>query len=112
MLKVVTLMKQGVLVVRLEGEFDVCGANEFKAAVDEAQAETGAKNILLNMQGVTFIDSSGLGVILGRYKQLATIGGQLLVAHLEPPIQRLFELAGLLRILKIHPTEEQALDLL
>ena len=112
MLKVVAVMKQGVLVVRLEGEFDVCGASEFRKVVDDAQADTGAKHILLNMQGVSFIDSSGLGVILGRYKQLAQHGGKLLVVHLEPQIQRLFELAGLMRILKIYPTEEQALDLL
>ena len=111
-MKIVAIMKQGILVIRLEGEFDVCGANEFRKIVDQAQDETGAKHILLNMQGVNFIDSSGLGVILGRYRQLAQHGGKLLVVHLEPPIQRLFELAGLTRILKIYPTEEQALDLL
>ncbi|WP_371370811.1 anti-sigma factor antagonist [Sporomusa aerivorans] len=111
-MKIVAIMKQGILVIRLEGEFDVCGANEFRKIVDQAQDETGAKHILLNMQGVNFIDSSGLGVILGRYRQLAQHGGKLLVAHLEPSIQRLFELAGLTRILKIYPTEEQALDLL
>lgn len=112
MLKLVTFIKQGVLVVRLEGELDVCGANEFRAVVDEALAATGAKHILLNMQGVSFIDSSGLGAILGRYRQIAQLGGKILVVHLEPRVQRLFELAGLLKILTIYQSEDQALELL
>lgn len=110
MLKVVTFMKQGVLVVRLEGEFDVCGANEFRTLVDESLETTGTKYILLNMQGITFIDSSGLGVILGRYKQIAQLGGKILVVHLEPQVQRIFELAGLMKIFEIHESEDQALE--
>jgi stage II sporulation protein AA (anti-sigma F factor antagonist) len=112
LLKVVTFMKQGILVVRLEGELDVCGANEFRTAVDEALTATGAKHILLNMQGVSFIDSSGLGVVLGRYKRITQLGGKILVVYLEPQIKRIFELAGLLKILTIYQNEEQALDFL
>ncbi len=112
MLKVVTFMKQGILVVRLEGELDVCGANEFRTSVDDALDITGAKHLLLNMQGVSFIDSSGLGVVLGRYKRIAQHGGKLLVVHLEPQVKRIFELAGLMKILTIYQSEEHALDLL
>lgn len=112
MLKVVTFMKQGVLVVRLEGELDVCGANEFRTSVDEALDMTGAKHILLNMQEVSFIDSSGLGVVLGRYKRIAHLGGKILVVHLNPQVERIFELAGLMKILTVHQSEEQALELL
>lgn len=110
-MKVVTFMKQGILVVRLDGELDVCGANEFRNSVDDALELTGAKHILLNMQGVNFIDSSGLGVILGRYKRIAQQGGKILVVHLAPQVQRIFELAGLMKILTIYQSEEQALDL-
>jgi stage II sporulation protein AA (anti-sigma F factor antagonist) len=112
LLKLVTVMKQGVLVVRLTGELDVCGANEFRAVVDEALEASGAKHILLNMQGVNFIDSSGLGVILGRYRHIAPLGGKILVVHLAPQVQRIFELAGLMKILNIYQSEDQALELL
>ncbi|SMC58439.1 anti-sigma F factor antagonist [Sporomusa malonica] len=111
-MKVVTVMKQGVLVIRLEGELDVCGANQFRAAVDKALDETGAKHILLNMQGVAFIDSSGLGVILGRYKRIDQFGGKMVIAHLEPQVQRIFELAGLMKIVTIYESEEEALELI
>lgn len=105
-------MKQGVLVVRLEGELDVCGAAEFRTAVDEALAATGAKHILLNMCGVSFIDSSGLGVILGRYRQIAQLGGKILVVQIKPQVQRIFELAGLMKLVTIYQSEDQALELL
>lgn len=110
-MKVVTFMKQGILVVRLDGELDVCGANEFRTAVDDALELTGAKHILLNLQKVSFIDSSGLGVILGRYKRISQQGGKILVVHLAPQVQRILELAGLMKILTIYQSEEQALDL-
>jgi len=103
-------MKQGVLVIKLEGELDVCGADNFRMTVDQALDETGAKNILLNMQAVSFIDSSGLGVILGRYKRINQLGGKLLVIHLEPQVQRIFELAGLMKIFTFYKSEEQALE--
>lgn len=111
-MKVVTFMKQGILVIRLEGDLDVCGANEFRTIADEALELTGAKHILLNMKGVSFIDSSGLGVVLGRYKRVAQHGGQIFIVHLEPQVKRIFELAGLMKLLTVHQSEEQALDLL
>ncbi|WP_425061134.1 Anti-sigma F factor antagonist [Sporomusa carbonis] len=111
-MKIVTVMRHGVLVAKLEGELDVHGANEFRAAIDKELDATGAKHILLNLQGVTFIDSSGLGVILGRYKRIAQRGGKMLAVHLNPQVQRIFELAGLLKILNIYDSENQALELL
>lgn len=111
-MKVVTLLQQNILIIRLEGELDVCGANDFRAAIDSALAETGAKHIILNMKKVSFIDSSGLGVILGRYKHLTHLGGKLCVVQLAPNSKRLFELAGLTKLLTICQSEEQALALL
>jgi stage II sporulation protein AA (anti-sigma F factor antagonist) len=64
------------------------------------------------MQGVTFIDSSGLGVILGRYKRITQLGGTMTTVSLEPQVQRIFELAGLLKILTIYESEQKALELL
>lgn len=112
MLKVDTYMKQGILIVKIDGELDVCGANEFRTYVDEALDMTEAKHILLDMQDVGFIDSSGVGAILGRYKRIAQNGGKLFVVNLEPHSKRIFELAGLLKVLTVYQSEEQALELL
>lgn len=111
-MKVTTIMKQGVLVISLEGELDVSGANQFREAVDQALDATGAKHILLNLQGVAFIDSSGLGAILGRYKRIDQVGGKMVIIYLEPQVRRIFELAGLMKIVTIYESEEKALELI
>ncbi|MEN6412538.1 MAG: anti-sigma F factor antagonist [Veillonellales bacterium] len=104
-----TLLKQGVLIVRVEGELDMHSADEFRRTVDQNLDTSGAKNILLSLAGVTFIDSSGLGVILGRYKRISLRGGQILAAHIQPQVAKIFELSGLFKIMKLYPSETEAL---
>lgn len=109
-LKIVTDMKQGVLLVRIEGEFDMHGADEFRRQVDNALDVSGVRNILLNLENVSFIDSSGLGVILGRYKRISLAGGQMMAAHVQPQVARILELSGLFRIIGLYDTETEALN--
>lgn len=103
-------MKQGVLVVRIDGEIDMHTASAFRQNIDYALDKSGAKNVLLNLKGVTFIDSSGLGVILGRYKRISLLGGIMMATYIQPQIMRIFELAGLVKIIRIFGTETEALD--
>lgn len=75
-MKLYTEIKQRTLIVRLEGEVDMHVADTFRKTVDEAMEQAGVPNLMLNLARVTFIDSSGLGVILGRYKRIAQLGGR------------------------------------
>ena len=109
-MKLVTSVKQGVLVVRIEGELDMHVADEFRQTVDNALDSSGVRNVLLSLKGVTFIDSSGLGVILGRYKKVTQIGGKLMAAHAHPQVERIFKLSGLLKVIQMYGTENQALE--
>lgn len=104
-----TQVKQGILLVRVEGELDMLGADEFRRRVDEALAVSQARHLLLSLKGVTFVDSSGLGAILGRYKKISGQGGQLLAANVRPQVVRIFEMAGLLKIIKLYGSEADAL---
>lgn len=108
-MKIDTFLKQGVLIVRVEGELDMHSASEFRQTIDNALDNNEAKHILLNLSGVDFIDSSGLGVILGRYKRISLLRGQMLAAHIQPQVARIFELAGLLKIIKVFKSETEAL---
>jgi len=111
-MNITTLLRQGVLIVRVEGELDMHVADEFRNTVDKALDSSGVKHIVLNLQGVSFIDSSGLGVILGRYKRISHLGGRILAAHVQPQVSRIFELSGLLKIMKLHESEIEALECL
>jgi len=111
-LNITTLLKRGVLIVRVEGELDMHVADKFREITDNALETSGVKYILFNFKAVNFIDSSGLGVILGRYKKINAAGGKVLVAHLQPQVIQIFELSGLLKIIKFYNTEAEALECL
>jgi stage II sporulation protein AA (anti-sigma F factor antagonist) len=97
-----------VLVTRLIGELDHHTAENVKNRLEEEIAQ-GIRHIVLSLEGLTFMDSSGLGVILGRYKQITQLGGKMVVCSVNPSVYRLFEMSGLFKILPIHENEEEAL---
>lgn len=98
-----------VLVVSISGELDLNTAPSFREAV-EKQLDTNPDitDILLIMRDVTFIDSSGLGVILGRYKRLRPHGGNVVIAGPSQQVRKALELSGLAGIISICDTEDEA----
>lgn len=109
-MKISTLIRKEYLVIRAEGEFDVHAADEFKQTVDNALETCGARNLALSFKGVTFIDSSGVGAILSRYKRVQQLGGEVVVMNLQPQVARVLELSGLFRLLKVYQSEKQAFE--
>jgi stage II sporulation protein AA (anti-sigma F factor antagonist) len=99
----------GVLIVRLEGELDHHTADMLRTNIEKKLAEEPVQHILLSLAHLHFMDSSGLGVILGRYKKISARGGDMVICSINPVIYRLFELSGLFKILKIKESEQEAL---
>ena len=98
-------IERQTLHVYLEGELDLHNADELKEAIDIEIDKKGIKNIVLHMEKLTFIDSSGLGVLLGRYKKLLPLGGKLKIANVPPNIYKIMELSGLPKIIEFLPKE-------
>ncbi len=109
-MNIATFLKRGVLIVRVAGELDMHIVDEFREIVDSNLEAKGVKYILFNLDAVNFIDSSGLGVILGRYKKVTALGGKVLIAQIQPQVLQIFELSGLLKIIKIYNSEAEALE--
>jgi stage II sporulation protein AA (anti-sigma F factor antagonist) len=101
-----------VLIVRLRGELDHHTAEQLRTKMEEKILRGSVQNIILSLEHLHFMDSSGLGVILGRYKQVTSRGGEMVVCSINPLVYRLFELSGLFKILKIRENEDEALQLL
>lgn len=101
--------KDHVLIIRLVGELDHHTAELVREQVEEKMESSEIQHILLNLEELTFMDSSGLGVILGRYKQIAQRGGQMIICAISPMVYRLFEMSGMFKILKIVDSEQEAL---
>lgn len=105
-------VKYGVLCIRLEGELDHHTADELREKVNRVMDEQMVQHILLNLGNLTFMDSSGLGVILGRYKRISGLGGEMVVCSISPAVGRLFELSGMFKILRLETDEDYALHTL
>jgi stage II sporulation protein AA (anti-sigma F factor antagonist) len=99
------------LIVTVDGELDLETSPEFRnlveAKLDQYQTIT---HLILDLKKVNFIDSSGLGVILGRFKRISQDGGRMSAINVSDQLKRIFELSGLLKIMNIYNDRKQALD--
>ncbi|CDQ39747.1 MULTISPECIES: anti-sigma F factor antagonist [Virgibacillus] len=105
-------IKEEVLIVRLSGELDHHEAEQLRNEWKEIMYKNDVKHVLLNLEAMTFMDSSGLGVVLGRYKEVLQLGGEMVVCSISPPVKRLFEMSGLFKIVRLEENEEFALETL
>lgn len=87
--------------VYMEGELDHCGAQAIRRILDGVIQDRDVKNMILDMEDIAFMDSSGIGVILGRYRQLQMRGGKLAVKNMNAQVTKVFRLSGMQQIIEI-----------
>ena len=91
-----------LLVVRITGEIDHHSAVEMRRGIDEEIYENRPSKLILDLSRVDFMDSSGLGLILGRFSVMKEIGGELVVINPNTGVMKILKLAGAERIIKIE----------
>lgn len=102
-------IRGGAMLARLSGEIDLAVADNLRSSMEEKLDENPeVKHIVVNLSGVSYIDSSGLGVLLGRYRRLHREGGGMSVVGASPTVRKIIEMSGLLRIMKEFTSEEEA----
>lgn len=94
------------LVVKLEGEIDHHSAAEIREDIDKMIGENRPKNMIMELSGIDFMDSSGLGLVLGRYRRLCEIGSKMLIKNPGARTERILCMAGVDKLIKIIKTEE------
>ena len=94
----------GELRVVLHGEINHHGVAPIREAIDEKILEFRPQNLVLDLADAPFMDSSGLGLIMGRYQRMQELGGTLTVANPSAGHQKIFELAGLNKLVKFQKT--------
>ena len=91
---------QQVTVV-IGGELDHCAAPQIRQMLDDLLEDPMVSHLVLDLENLTFMDSSGIGVLLGRLRRLQERGGALSVANMQPSVEKLFRLSGLNRVIGI-----------
>lgn len=102
--------KNSVLLIRLKGELDHHTAEQLRQEAENAITQNEIKHIILNLEELDFMDSSGLGVILGRYKKIKKNNGEMIICAISPAVKRLFEMSGLFKIMQVELSEKNALQ--
>lgn len=110
MIKMDFVNNKKTTIVRVAGELDLVAADNFKNEIDSTMELNCSDNIILNLNAVRFIDSSGLGVILGRYKKITMRGGKMAIVGAPTQVKRILELSGVLNITSSYETENEALQ--
>lgn len=89
------------MVVHLQGEVDLASAPQLRRGIYEL-IDQGHHRVAVDLSGVEFMDSTGLGVLIGALKRLRESGGSMVLAGIRPAVSRVFEITGLDRIFTIH----------
>ena len=98
------------VVVKINEEIDHHTCEKIKNKIDLAIEFRGAKCLVFDFEGVNFMDSSGIGMVLGRYKLIQKRGGDVGVASLKPTVRKIFKMSGIFKILEEYPSVDVALQ--
>ena len=98
------------LVVSPIGDLDHHSAASLREMIDKEAQRKGARNILFDFSKVEFMDSSGIGLIIGRYKLADSNGGVTAVCHMKDSLKRIFDISGLKKIIQSYRDINEALS--
>jgi len=97
--------------VALTGEVDIYTAPRFREGMVEL-LDAGVDRLVIDLSGVTFIDSTALGVLIGGVRRVHGVGGAMTLVVASRPVERVLSLTGLDRVFAIHTTREAAVEAL
>lgn len=109
-MKVNTRDVDGVTIIELQGKITIGAGDTQLRDVIIKSLEEGNKNILLDMGGVTTLDSSGIGELVGSYTTVANRGGTLKLLHLPSKISDLLQVTQLITVFEVYEDEKKALE--
>ena len=98
---------EGTVTAYLQGEIDHHCAAALREEIDSYLTEGQVSLLILDFGGVTFMDSSGIGLVMGRYRQIEHCGGSLQITNAPRQIYKVMRIAGLHKLATIEPGKEK-----
>lgn len=99
----------GVEIIRVEGKITIGAGDQQLREVITNATNAGRMNILLDLSGVTTIDSSGIGELVGSYTTVTNRGGKLKLLHLPAKLNELLHVTQLITVFEVYENEQDAL---
>ena len=98
------------LVVTLVGELDHHSAEEVRVKIDDRIERDNIKKVIMDFKEVTFMDSSGIGVVIGRLKKVQNRDGKVCITNVNKRVDKVFTLSGLYNIITVYNNVDEALE--
>lgn len=92
---VTTIYKDAVVTAFLSGDIDHHTAAVMRETIDQTVESAMPEKLIIDFKDVTFMDSSGIGLVMGRYKLMRSLGGEIEVQNVSSHIKKVMKLAGL-----------------
>ena len=90
-----------LLIFKITDEIDDCSVQKIRGKADYEMERYMPKKIIFDFSSVTFMDSAGIGMVIGRYKFANMIGAKLEVSNLTQSVKRIFEMSGILKLIPV-----------
>lgn len=106
-MKITYIKKDKRLIFEIEEDIDECCIQKIRRRIDNEIQRYMPKEVIFDFSNVSFMDSAGIGLIIGRYKLINMIGGELKIANVNTQIQKIFEMSGLLRLIPVEQKDKK-----
>jgi len=103
------VVKDETLIVYLKEDLDHHNAEKIREKIDDVIEFENTRNIVFDFTNVSFMDSSGIGVIMGRYKKIYYMRGEIAVVGINSIIDKIFTMSGLYRIATKYDSISEAI---
>lgn len=90
-----------LLIMKITEEIDHHTAEKIRRKADYEIQRYMPKRVILDFNNVSFMDSSGIGMVVGRYKLVSMLGGSLEMKNVKPNLEKVFNMSGILKIIPI-----------
>ena len=94
-----------LLVFKITDEIDDCSVQKIRRRADYEIERYMPKRVIFDFDSVTFMDSAGIGLLIGRYKFTNLLGGRLEIANLTQSVRKIFEMSGILKLIPVTDIE-------
>ena len=95
-------VQENCLTIFLPGELDQHNAEEIRKRSDYLIDQNHIRYVIFDFMDTTFMDSSGIGVIMGRYKRIYMLGGEVCAVHTSERMKKILTMSGVTRIMQIY----------
>lgn len=103
-------IKKPNLIIHFYGELDHHLTEKARIKIDQKYIDNNLRNVILDLTQLSLMDSSGIGLIMGRYKNTKERNGKVLIISSNTYIDRIIKMSGLLKIIEVYPNIEKALE--